>query len=209
MPSRELHLTIYDFDDTIYRGDSSVKFWWFLLTKRPLFFLLSPWFLLLIILHGLGIIDRNSFKQAMYLPINDVPLNQIQSWVGQYWARERNNINAWFPQRLSEEKKQGLIPVCISASPRFLIEDMIRDLDIPHLICTEMQSHEGRISHRMQGKNCRGQEKVRRLNAWAQEQGMSYIVEKFASDSKADLPLYKLAREKYFVKDGIITKGSP
>ncbi len=209
MQKNTLALSVYDFDDTLYNGDSSIRFWWFMLIRRPVFLLLSPWFLLLLLLHAVKLVDRDHFKQAMYIVVEGLKTEILQARVDSFWSREKKKINSWVKSRISQEKKEGLKILCISASPRFLLDQISAELGIEILICTEMKTVENHQTRFMAGPNCRGQEKVRRLQDWADLQQVKYKVVRFCSDSQADLPLYQLAEEKYKVVKGILSPGLP
>lgn len=204
-----LKLSIYDFDDTLYRGDSSIRFWWFALLRRPWLLLLTPWFLLILGLHACGIIQRDLFKQNMFLVIHGIPVPTLEQLVSRFWEREFPRINPWVRERLERESKEGFIHLCISASPRFLLQDTVARLGIRTLLCTEMLVQQGRQTRFMNGFNCRGEQKIRRLEQWARENNVSYEVVRFCSDSPADLPMYSLAREKYKVEHGVLSEGTP
>lgn len=56
----------------------------------------------------------------------------------------------------------------------------------------------------MIGKNCKGIEKVNRLNKVG-----NYEIDTFYSDSISDYPLFKLAKNCYTIKNGIKIEGIP
>ncbi len=207
MDDEFLRLSVYDFDGTLFHGDSSVKFWFFMLGKRPWMLILLPWFLVLLILHGVGLMDRHHFKQAIYIVVDGVRLSRMRQLVDMFVKKERRNIYPWAKERISKEIKDGFIIVCVSASPCFLIEGMVRSLGISHLICTELETNNGRQSNRIIGRHCRGKEKIYRLEKWAANR--PFVVERFCSDSLADLPLYEIARQSFYVKNGKVFDGMP
>ena len=50
---------------------------------------------------------------------------------------------------------------------------------------------------KIDGENNKGEEKVKKLDEWAKENGFEYEIVKFYSDSLADEPLYDIACKKY------------
>lgn len=56
--------------------------------------------------------------------------------------------------------------VIVSASPEGYIREAGRLLGAEHAIATRLAVHDGRLTGRYDGKNCRGEEKLRRLKEW-------------------------------------------
>ena len=176
-------MNAYDFDKTIYPGDSATHFWLFCLRRRPLTIVsalraLSP------LAAGLaGKLSRGEVKQALYSCLRLIP--DVRAEAAAFWDSHIDRIYPWY---LARKRDDDLI---ISASPDFLIGEACRRLGVRH-IATDMDLHTGRI----RGENCRGEEKVRRF----QEQFPDGVIERFYTDSKADLPLMRIAKEAFFVQ---------
>lgn len=95
-------------------------------------------------------------------------------------------IKTWYWEN---KKKSDII---ISASPEFLLFPVTEKLDIQDVIATKLDINTGKID----GKNCRGKEKVVRF----QEKYKLEEIDNFYSDSDADLPLATIAKRAYKVK---------
>ena len=96
---------------------------------------------------------------------------------------------------LNQRKQDDIV---ISASPKFLLTPICDRLGIRHLIASEVDPITGMFT----GENCRGQEKVRRLEAEYNVTNM----DSFYSDSHSDLPLAKLADKAFLVGKGVVTE---
>jgi phosphatidylglycerophosphatase C len=59
--------------------------------------------------------------------------------------------------------------VLLSASPDLYVPRIGRSLGFEHVLCTEIQWREDRLAGTLVGANCRGEEKLRRLN-WLRSQ---------------------------------------
>lgn len=57
---------IYDFDKTVYNGDSSVDFWKFCLKKKPVIALLVPWQFMGFALMKLNILSGAKGKSSFF-----------------------------------------------------------------------------------------------------------------------------------------------
>ena len=182
-------MNVYDFDDTIYNGDSSVDFYLYALRKKPTLLCYFPKQLLGIILYMLKRIDKKRFKEYYFSFLSAIDTELL---VENFWKENEGKIYNWY---LEQKKSDDII---ISASPEFLLKPICKRLKIKRLIATKVDLNSGKFM----SENCRGQEKVRRLE---NEYNITHI-RKFYSDSTSDLPLARIADEAYMVKKGQINK---
>ena len=181
-------MNVYDFDDTIYDGDSTLDFFRFCHTEYRKTYIALPRAVFGFGLFTLRIISKTKFKQHFFSFLKHVP--DVDAAVSAFWGKNESKICAWYL-----EKKQSS-DVIISASPEFLLSPICQKLDVK-LIASRVNKHNGVFT----GENCYGEEKVRRLEA---EYG-AFKIDEFYSDSLSDKPLADLAKKAYFVKDGKIT----
>ncbi len=59
-------MNVYDFDGTIYRGDSTIDFYFYALKKQPALVKFLPLQLSGIIFHLCGKIDRTQMKERFF-----------------------------------------------------------------------------------------------------------------------------------------------
>ena len=182
-------MNAYDFDKTIYPGDSATHFWLFCLRRR-LGTITSAFRALVPLSKGLtGRLSRGDVKQALYSCLSSVP--DARAEAAAFWDTHIDRIYPWY---LDRKREDDLI---ISASPEFLIEEACRRLGVRY-IATPLDIRTGRIL----GENCRGEEKVRRVR----EEYGEETVEEFYSDSFADRPMMELAERGYLVKNGAVVR---
>lgn len=180
-------MNVYDFDGTIYNGDSTKDFVFYLLRSYPRIIVYMPAFLYASIKYKIGKISKTKMKETLYRFLNSFSLGEIDKIVEKFWISHKKNIYSWYYQK---KKCSDLI---ISASPRFILEYICRDLGV-NLICSEVNPTNGNYI----GVNCYGEEKVKRFYE-IYPQG---IIKEFYSDSKSDEPLAKIANCSYMVKRG-------
>lgn len=182
-------MNVYDFDKTIYAGDSSIHFWLFLIRRHPQSAPLSAGMVPegFRVLRGKG--SRGELKERMFALLRRVPDPEAE--VSAFWDSHIRRIYPWYLDRRREDD------VIISASPAFLIGEACRRLEVGY-IATEMDIHTGRIAD----GNCRGEEKPPRFRAVYGETP----VEEFYSDSLSDLPMMELAEAGYLVKRGQVVR---
>jgi len=170
----------YDFDKTIYDGDSFLHFYWFCLKKFPFLVLVLPLQGVLVLF---SLFSRHRLKQSFAFYLRFVPNTQHQ--VQLFWQTNMHRIKAWY---LSQKQPTDVI---ISASPVFLLKPICASLGVHTLIATQMDDKTGRIT----GRNCYGDQKVIAL---MQTLG-SVQLDTFYSDSASDLPIMCYAKKAYFV----------
>lgn len=177
-------MNVYDFDKTIYKSDSTIDFYFFCLRKHPKIIrrlFCQGWG---IVLRFFGKIDTTEMKSRFFsfLPL----LPDVENLVEEFWDKNQKKIANWY---LEKRKKDDLV---ISASPEFLLKPICKRLEIATPIATRVDIKTGRI----EGKNCKGEEKLRRfLEAYPDVQ-----IEEFYSDSKSDLPLACASKVAFLVK---------
>ena len=181
----------YDFDKTIYDGDSSTDFFVFMLLHRPYLLLFAPYFLVVLALYAIKIVSKKKVKELLffYIPWHKKSLSKL---VNKFWEKHANKIFDWY----SFQKKED--DIIISASLTFLLEPIMNMLSIKNWISTKYIVETGKID----GENCYGNEKLVQFKKKLKNQEL----EAFYSDSLSDLPMMKYARTAYLVKNKIPQK---
>lgn len=183
-------MNIYDFDNTIYKGDSTADFYIYSLIKHPKIVCTFPRLIkafakFYILKKG----TKTEFKEKMY---SFLQYCNTKKDVEDFWKSHIKNIKGWY---IEQQKNDDII---ISASPQFLLETPCKILGINTLIASNVHPTTGKYS----GENCHGEEKVNRLyNKYPK----TIIVDEFYSDSYSDTPLAKLAKNSFMVKGDKIT----
>lgn len=180
-------INAYDFDGTIYDGDSSVDFYKFCLKKNKKILLQAPTQLLGILLYILGIIDKTEMKERIFSFLKRI--DNPKSYIDEFWDKHEKKIKKWY---LKQKQKSDLI---ISASPEFLLKPITKKLNI-NLIASKQDINTGKYLE----KNCHDVEKVRRYKEKYKDQK----IKAFYSDSMADKPMMDLSEEAYYVKKDTI-----
>ena len=174
-------MDVYDFDGTLYRGDSTADFVKWCMRRYPRVFLTLPLTgVAAVACMGLHVIDKTRFKAALYRFLPLVP--DIEREVERFWAKRESRVMG--PCRPHEGD------LVISASPEFLLRDVCARRGLT-LIASPVDPHTGRVL----GPNCSDVEKVTRFRA---QYGNAPIAH-FYSDSREDDPLAAQATEAYLV----------
>lgn len=178
-------MNVYDFDGTLYRGDSSLDFCLYVLRKKPFVIGTLPDLVLAWIRYRNHQISKTAFKERIF---SFLPCIETVSLVKTFWDTYEKNIMEWYPSRQQEDD------MIISASPEFLIKPIAQRLGIRYVIASRVDPQTGKFN----GLNCHDEEKVKRLY----EEFPNAVIDDFYSDSLSDLPLARIAKRAYFVRRG-------
>lgn len=182
-------MNIYDFDGTIYDGDSTTDFYFYCLKKYPSILKTVIPMLWAFFLYILGLKTKTRFKEKMYRFLTCV--KDIDGTINSFWDTHGQNI---MPYYKSNHKDDDIV---ISASPEFLLKPICSRLGIKTLIVSRVDKHTGKYD----GENCHGEEKVKRLN----EAVPGAVCNEFYSDSFSDAPLAELAEKAFIVRKNTLT----
>lgn len=178
-------MNAYDFDGTIYDGDSSRDFFFFCLKRHPFIAWRMPVQVSGIVLYALGIIHKTRGKEFFFAFLKSI--DNIDALVDEFWSSHNKRIMPWY---LRQKRSTDLV---ISASPEFLLTPICKQLGIA-CIASIVDQKTGKFT----GKNCYGNEKVQRYDTVYPNTTIDF----FYSDSLSDKPLANIARKSYIVKNG-------
>ena len=176
-------MNVYDFDETIYRGDSTVNFYLFCLKKKIKLLKYVPKQLKAILLYKIGKINKQQLKETFFgflLEVDTTPMVQ------EFWDKNSHKIKKWYLENQKEDD------VVISASPTFLLQPICEKLGIQNLIATELNPN----TRKMEGENCKGKQKVQAFREYFKEA----TINNFYSDSLSDSPMAEIATNAFMVR---------
>lgn len=178
-------MNVYDFDKTIYDGDSTVDFYLFCLKKKPalikyIFTQCSG-----LLLYIAKQCDKTQFKQKFHSFLNGI--DDVDCYVSEFWKKKSHKIKAWYRENQQDDD------VIISASAEFLLTPQF-----PNTIGSCVNKNTGAY----ESINCYGEEKVKRFL----EKYPNGIIDEFYSDSFSDYPLASIAKKSFYIKKNSITE---
>lgn len=177
-------MNVYDFDKTIYDGDSTADFYMFSLKRHKKIIILAPsLFGAFVKFYVFKKGTKTDFKQVMYRFLRYCDTDRD---IADFWEKNKHKIKKYY---LNQKRDDDVI---ISASPEFLLEPIMRILSIKTLMASRVDKHTGIYD----GINCHGKEKVRRFY----EKFPDGKIDEFYSDSYSDTPLAEIAEKAYIVK---------
>ncbi len=187
-------MNAYDFDNTIYDGESIFDFFLFSLKKDIWLIKFLPIVLFRLIEYKLNLLKIEKIYKTVEMIINSFLKHSNFDYDGlveQFWKKNYKKLK---PEFLKMLKKNDLI---ITGCPNFLINYVKKDLKVKNIICTEFD-----IKNRKIDFICFGDNKVKAFK----EKYKNKKINKFYTDSLSDIPFMKLADEIYFVNKDKIRK---
>ena len=177
-------MNVYDFDNTILRGDSTARFFAFCLRHYPSMWRDIPGQAINGCLFLMKLRPKQAFKERMLAFLKRI--GDVDAAVSAFWKENFVRVKPWYLQTHRPDD------VVISASPEFLIRPACASLGIATVIGSPVDPSTGRFY----GPNCHGAEKVRRFRALYPDAQ----IDAFYSDSQSDAPLAALARQAWMVR---------
>ncbi len=185
-------MNVYDFDGTIYKGDSSVDFATYVMCHRLKCMRVVPNILIGVVRYQLKKIDTKDFKEIFFSFLKYIPAGELNPLINDFWKSHKYYLQTWYLE------KKRYDDVIVSASPQFLLDPIKDILGIDCILATQVNKRTGAI----EGNNCKGEEKVKRFIQAFKDDG----IEEFYSDSLTDIYLAQMAQIPFFIKKGKIEK---
>lgn len=186
-------MNVYDFDNTIYRGESGVDLFFFYLKKDPKLLMKIPWGLKLIIKYKTGkmtlqqVLDTYSDLIVAY----GSQLEHFDEDMIKFWDKHEHKIKPFY---LEQRKEDDII---LTACPDIVIGEICKRLNIKNYIATETEEGTRRLI-----RFCFRENKVKAFK----EKHPDAVINNFYTDSHNDKFMMEHARNVFFVKGNKIKK---
>lgn len=119
---------------------------------------------------------------------------EFASMVADHWIRDD------VARRLRWHQEQGHVVVLVSASLSPYLVAFGDLIEADAVLCATLEESDGVYTGNLVGPNCRGEEKVRRIEQWCNESGVPLSAIDYAyGDSKGDGPMIAMARHGVWV----------
>jgi len=180
-------MNAYDFDNTIYDGESLFDFFVFCIGKKKSLIIHLPLVVYILVLYKLTLLtDRKlyNFASRMSSAVIDNK-NNIPDFVREFWKVNEHKLKPYYLNKLKEDD------IIITASPRFLIEGISDRLRVKNIICSEYNLDTWKFEF-----ICFRHNKVNIFKKLYPD----CVVDEFYTDSLNDVPMLKLAKRAYLVK---------
>lgn len=199
-----MHVALFDFDGTLTSRDSLLPF--LKMTRGSLCFGLAMLKVFPVLVgYALKLVQNNVAKELLLINtiggMSSVVLNTFGEEFAQHIipAMLRKDMQ----ERLIEHQMKGHCCILVSASLDVYLVPWAKLVGFDYCISTSLEvSAEGVVTGRLNGGNCYGDEKVRRIEQLFSKIGLPSRVYAYG-DSDGDVPMIEMADEGYWVRNGI------
>lgn len=184
-------MKVFDFDNTIYLGESSVDFFLLMIKKNKKMLIHLPKVFYTLVLYKLCLIKKDKLEKNInkYLKLIISDIDEILNLVEEFWLNNENKLDKNILKLINKED------VIITAGPNFLIDGIKDKLNTQNIISTEVDLNKCEITNFNFGSNKVKSYKKRYKNR---------IIDEFYTDSYNDKPLMEISKKSYLVKKGKI-----
>ena len=183
-------MNIYDFDETIYDGDSGIDFFFYSVKKRKV----NISCIIKAIYKFLGKLLRKcetkDAKDELFAYLKNI--DNLDEFVEDFWDKHEHKIKKWY---LENQKDNDVL---MTASSDIWIYPICKRLGIKNIICTKTDKK----SRKIVGENCKGKNKIEIFHTMFPD----VVPENAYSDSLSDLPMFKISKNAYLVKKNKLIK---
>ena len=186
-------MKVFDFDNTLYRGESAVDFALFMIRYKPRIILWLPKIFWNLLKYKLCLIRQDNMEAQIdrflqsCLPDPDT----VHRLVRQFWKQHLHKLNAGLIRKIGKDD------AIITAGPSFLLDPIQKRLGTSNLLCSEVD---------LSGKHVLylnfGSRKVQRYRA----RFGSAALHVFYTDSYNDRALMDIAESVYLVRKGAVKR---
>lgn len=184
-------MNVFDFDKTIYDGDSTMGFLMYLIPRRPALWRFLPGFAVNALLFALRLRKKQDFKERMFRAFFG-GAGDVERCLNAFWDSHMGGVMDWYRAVHSPDD------LVITASPVDLVRPCCEKLGIKNLLGSPVDLKTGRYY----GNNCHGEEKVRVFR----EKYPGAEVENFYSDSHSDDPMARIAQKAWLIRNRRVEK---
>ena len=195
-------LAIFDIDYTITRKETLMEFFKYIVSKDIKNIKFLPRALYSGLMYGIKVYDEKRVKECFLKFIENIDEAELAKLTKSFYDEKISKIlYKDAVDMIKKLKKEGYMVVLISASPEFYVKEFYAIKEVDLIIGTKFTFEGGKFIRKMDGNNCKGEEKVRRLNKVLKEKNIkvdfknSYMF----SDSLSDKPLLDLVGNPYLI----------
>lgn len=196
-------IALFDFDGTLTRGDSLIPFLRAVRGDLRLaldLLAVSP----RLAAYAAGLMKNHVAKEALLRrTLAGMPIDALKE-AGEAFARDTipSLLRADTLARLRAHLDNGDVCILVSASLDVYLEPWAKTAGFRHVIASRLDlDPDGRITGRLAGGNCHGEEKVERIKKLFGEKPAAPMIA--YGDSKGDFKMFEFAGEAYLVRKSI------
>lgn len=186
-------MQVFDFDNTLYKGESSFDFAMYVIQKHKDLLKYMPLAIRLLCKYKFGRLSPEEYVEYLNHSIKKVfdQKDEILSLAKDFWIKNSYKLD------FDMIKKIKKCDVIVTACPDFLMDPVKEALHTKHILCTKMNIKECCIEYLNFNDN--------KVKLYQKEYPYTKI-KNFYTDSFNDQPMMDISKHVYLVKNGCCTK---
>lgn len=195
-------LAIFDIDFTLTNRETLIQFYKFMLKKRPHIIRKFPSVMVASLLYIINIYDLKKAKEKFISFVDGIEEKEMAVLVKEFYEKVLSKILYDDAIKMIQKLKgEGYKIFLISASPEFYLNELYNIKEVDKIIGTRYKVEDGKLRCGIEGENCKGEEKVKRLLQYIEKENIEvdYKSSYMFSDSKSDLPLFRMVGHPYLI----------
>ncbi len=195
-------LAIFDIDYTITKKETLMEFFKYAVKQdiRNIRFL--PRALFSGLMYLLKVYNEKEVKEHFLKFIDKINEKDLAILVKKFYEEKLSTILYKDALNMMKKlKKEGYDIYLISASPEFYINEFYAIDEVDKIIGSRFSFKDGIFTRTMDGENCKGEEKVKRLKKFLEDENIDVDFKEsyMFSDSLSDEPLLRLVGKPYLI----------
>jgi len=188
-------IAIFDLDRTLTKRGCFTSFIFYAARSRPRRFLSLPHIFFAVIANALGFYERDNVKLLMWRKVvgglhhkdaEDMGKTFVQTWIQKELRSKTHAI-------IKKHREAGDRLILATAAIDIIADPFGQRLGFDEIICTRTcRTADNRVSGNFDGKNCYGEEKLRRVQLATRD--FTFLQSSAYSDHITDLPLLLWAK---------------
>ncbi|OOM79345.1 HAD-IB family hydrolase [Clostridium sp. BL-8] len=195
-------LAIFDIDYTITKKETLMELFKYVIINDIKNIRFVPRAIYCGIMYALKIYDEKKVKETFLKFIDGINEKDLAVLVKKFYHEKLSTILYEDALKMMKRlKKEGCEIYLISASPEFYINEFYNIKEVDKIIGTKFSFDNGTFVRKMDGENCKGEEKVRRLQEVIKNEKIEVDFKEsyMFSDSLSDKPLLDLVGKPYLI----------
>ena len=140
--------------------------------------------------YKLALLDLEAVSALAAADYRDVDVEDLYAEARSWFRRDvAAHVCVEGPLRIADHQAKGHVVALLTSGTRFSVTPLAELLGTPHLLCTDLEVVDGRLTGRHVAPACAGAGKVVYAERFAAEHGVDLSRSYFYTDSYSDLPM--------------------
>lgn len=188
---QKVNVVVFDFDGTLSSGDSNIDFGIYCFRHS-----IRPWLCMPAMIFALivKVFNPNGawWRQKMH---RFLTREMVRKFAPAFIKQHKQKRFGWAKEQVAKERAKGNKVVLISASPDYLVPLLVSDIKFDAVLTSVMNPDQPWKYDFV----CYGKNKVVALDNWAKENKFIPNVVRSYSDSRSDMPMMNIAKERIWI----------